>query len=139
MEEKPDIITIGESLIELSTPYSLTNAESLNKYYGGDTLTTAISALKLGSKVGYISRIGMDCFKDYLLESWQEAGLDISHVKPQQGINGIYMLALGQDCSEKQLYLYRRKTAAANLSLEDISPEYIKSASIIYTQNKALH
>ncbi len=133
MEEKPDIITIGESLIELSTPYSLTTAQSLNKYYGGDTLTTAISALKLGSKAGYISRIGMDCFKDYLLESWQEAGLDISHVKPQQGINGIYMLALGQDCSEKQLYLYRKKTAATNLSIEDISPEYIKNASIIYT------
>ncbi len=133
MEEKLDIITIGESLIELSTPYSLTNAECLNKYYGGDTLTTAITALKLGSKAGYISRIGMDCFKDYLLESWQEAGLDISHVKPQKGINGIYMLALGQDCSEKQLYLYRKKTAATNLSIEDISPEYIKNSSIIYT------
>ena len=66
MNEKLDIITIGESLIELSTSESLKTAESLNKFYGGDTLTTAIAALRLGSKVGFISRIGMDCFKDYL-------------------------------------------------------------------------
>ena len=118
MNEKLDIITIGESLIELSTPLSIAEAEKLDKYYGGDTLASAITALKLGSRVGYISRIGMDCFKDYLLESWQEAGLDISQVKPVQGINGLYMIALGQDCTDKQLYLYRKKTAASNLSVE---------------------
>ena len=70
MEEKLDIITIGESLIELSTDENITTAQSLDKFYGGDTLTSAISALRLGSKVGFISRIGMDCFKDYLFESW---------------------------------------------------------------------
>ena len=73
MNEKLDIITIGESLIELSTDKSLTSATSLDKYYGGDTLTTAIAALRLGSKVGFVSRIGMDCFRNYLLESWQDA------------------------------------------------------------------
>ena len=133
MNEKLDIITIGESLIELSTDKSLTDASSLDKFYGGDTLTTAISALKLGSKVGFISRIGMDFFKDYLLESWQEVGLDISHVKPVQGVNGIYMIALGQDTNEKQSLLYRKKTAATNLSIEDISVEYIQNSSILYS------
>ena len=48
MEEKLDIITIGESLIELSTDENITTAKSLDKFYGGDTLTTAISALRLG-------------------------------------------------------------------------------------------
>lgn len=133
MNEKLDIITIGESLIELSTDKSLTTATSLDKYYGGDTLTTAIAALRLGSKVGFISRIGMDFFRDYLLESWQEEGLDISHVKPVQGVNGLYMIALGQDCSEKQSSLYRKKTAATNLSIDDISTEYIQNASILYS------
>ena len=95
--KKLDIIAIGESLIELSTSESLKTAECLNKYYGGDTLTTAITALRLGSKVGFISRIGMDCFKDYLLESWQEEGLDISHVKPVNGINGLYMVSKNKE------------------------------------------
>ena len=134
MNEKLDIITIGESLIELSTDKSLTSATSLDKYYGGDTLTTAIAALRLGSKVGFVSRIGMDCFRNYLLESWQEEGLDISHVKPVKGANGLYMVSLGQDCNEeKESSLYRKKTAATNLSIEDISTEYIQNSSILYS------
>ena len=130
--EKLDIIAIGESLIELSTSETLTTAQTLDKYYGGDSLTTAISALRLGSKVGFISRIGMDCFKNYLLESWQEEGLDISHVKPVQGTNGLYMVSRGQNCSTKEFSFYRKKTAATNLSIEDISTEYIQNSSLVY-------
>ena len=133
MNEKLDIITIGESLIELSTSENLTTATSLYKYYGGDTLTTAIAALRLGSKVGFISRIGMDCFKDYLLESWQEEGLDISHVKPVQGINGLYMVSKNKDNTSKEFSFYRKKTAATNLSIEDISTDYIQNSSLLYT------
>ncbi len=133
MSEKLDIITIGESLIELSTSESLKSAECLNKYYGGDTLTTAIAALRLGSKVGFIARIGMDCFKDYLLESWQDEGLDISHVKPVNGINGLYMVSKNKESASKEFSIYRKKTAATNLSIEDISTEYILNSSILYS------
>ena len=65
MDEKLDIITIGESLIELSSDTSLSSTECLHKYYGGDALTTAIAALRLGSRVGFITRVGNDVFKDY--------------------------------------------------------------------------
>ena len=133
MSEKLDIITIGESLIELSTSENLTTATSLDKYYGGDTLTTAITALRLGSKVGFISKIGLDCFKDYLLESWQEEGLDISHVKPVKGTNGLYMVSKAQDCYTMEYSFYRKKTAATNLSIEDISTDYIQNASLLYS------
>ncbi len=132
MNEKLDIIAIGESLIELSTSENLTSAKYLNKYYGGDCLTTAIAALKLGSKVGYISRIGMDCFKNYLLESWQEEGLDISHVKPTQGTNGLYLISGGENCPNKEFSFYRKKTAATNLSIDDISVDYIQNSSLVY-------
>ena len=132
MSEKLDIIAIGESLIELSTNESLTTATTLDKYYGGDTLTTAISALRMGSKVGFITRVGMDCFKNYLLESWQDEGLDISQVKPVQGFNGLYMVSQGGDCTEKEFSVYRKKTAATNLSIDDISAEYIQNSSLVY-------
>ena len=132
MSEKLDIITIGESLIELSTDKNIVQAESLDKYYGGDTLASAIAALRLGSKAGFISRIGMDCFKDYLLESWQDEGLDISQVKPVQGINGIYIISQAINSDGKEFSFYRKKTAATNLSIDDISAEYIKNAAVFY-------
>jgi 2-dehydro-3-deoxygluconokinase len=132
MSEKLDIITIGESLIELSSDKSLKYAEILTKYYGGDTLCSAVAAARLGSKVGYITRVGNDRFKEFLLESWQLEGLDISQVKLVDGFNGIYFIATPAD-AEKEFSFYRRKTAATKLSVDDINPEYIKSAPIIYS------
>lgn len=131
MLEKLDIITIGESLIELSSDKSLTYSDTIDKYYGGDTLATAIAALRLGSKVGYISRVGMDHFKDFLLDSWQSEGLDISQIKLVDGFNGLYFIARPEG-GEKEFAYYRKKTAATNLSIDDISKDYIKSASIVY-------
>jgi len=133
MEDKLDIITIGESLIELSTSQSIMTSASFDKYYGGDTLTAAVAALRLGAKVGFISRIGLDCFKDYLLESWQEEGLDISQVKPVDGTNGLYVISASAGDDSKDFAYYRKKTAATRLSVDDISADYIQKASLIYS------
>lgn len=132
MSENLDIISIGESLIELSSSTSLHYCDCLTKYYGGDALTTAMAALKVGSKVGYISSVGNDYFKDFLMDSWKESGLDISHVKVREGINGMYLIALVGD-NKKEITYYRKKTAASKLSIEDISEEYIKNAKYLYS------
>lgn len=136
MNEKLDIITLGEGLIELSSDVSLSKAESLNKYYGGDTLSTAIAASRLGSKVGYITRVGCDNFKEFLMDSWQAEGLDISQVKLTNDFNGLYLLARPQN-GPKEFSYYRKKTAASKLSIEDISEKYIESAKIFYTSGIA--
>ena len=131
MGEKLDIITIGESLIELSSNQSLAYAQTLDKYYGGDTLCTAIAASRLGSKAGYITRFGNDPFREYLMDSWQAEGLDISQVKLIDGFNGIYFVG-HPEYADKEFAYYRKKTAATRLSIEDISQEYILSADIVY-------
>ena len=132
MNSNLDIICIGESLIELSTNESLTYASSLNKYYGGDTISAAVAASRLGSKVGYISRVGNDYFKDFLLDSWQAEDIDISYVKLVEGFNGLYFISRREN-GEKEFAYYRKKSAATNLSVDDINPEYIKNAQIVYS------
>ncbi len=131
MNEQLDLITIGESLIELSSSESLTFADTLSKYYGGDSLCSAIAALRLGGKVGYITKVGMDPFKEYLLDCWQNEGLDISQVKLVKGYNGVYFIALPTD-SEKEFTHYRKKTAATFLTADDIDEDYIKNSKIFY-------
>lgn len=132
MSNSLDIICIGESLIELSTNEGLTYANALNKYYGGDTISAAIAASRLGSKVGYISRVGNDYFKDFLLDSWQAEDIDISYVKLVEGFNGLYLISRREN-GEKEFAYYRKKSAATNLSVDDISPDYIKRAQIVYS------
>ena len=129
--EKLNIVAIGECLIELSANTKMSDAECLYKYYGGDTLAAAIAALRMGSKVGFITRVGNDSFKDYLLDGWHSEGLDISQVKISNLPNGLYIIAR-PSCQEKEIALYRKKIAPSKLSIEDIDENYIKNADIVY-------
>lgn len=136
MDEKLDIITLGEGLIELTSDISLSATNTFDKYYGGDTLATAVAARRLGSKVGYISRVGCDYFKEFLMDSWQAEGLDISQVKLTGDFNGLYLLARPKN-GPKEFSYYRKRTAASKLSIEDISEKYIENAKIFYTSGIA--
>lgn len=127
-----DLIAIGESLIELSTDTRLSDADTLTKYYGGDALATAVAARRMGSKVGYITKVGDDYFKDYLLESWHNEGLDISKIQIVPGYNGVYFVARPENES-KQFSYYRKKSAACSLNVNDIDKEYILSTKAVYS------
>ena len=131
MDKNLDIITIGESLIELSTDEHLKDAESLKKYYGGDALAAAVAAARMGSDVGFITRVGDDVFKDYLLNSWKHEGLDTSQVKISQEQNGVYFISRPH-CANKEYAYYRKRIAPSKLSLDDISEDYIAKSKVIY-------
>ena len=133
MFDNTDIICIGESLVELSANESLAYADVLNKYFGGDTITTAVSASKLGAKVGYITVIGNDYLKDFLIDACACEGLDTSQIRlSDEGSNGLYFVARCKNGSKEYVY-YRKRTAATKLSEEYIDAEYIKSAKIVYS------
>lgn len=130
MYDNLDIITIGESLIEFSSENSLLMSDTFTKYYGGDTLAVAISALRSGSKVGYITKVKNDGFGEYLLDCWQSEGLDSGQVKFSNLQNGVYFS--GQNSGVPEMQFYRKKTAASTISIEDIDLNYIKSAKFIF-------
>lgn len=130
MFENLDIITIGEGLVELSSNTSLKFAQIFDKYYGGDSLCTAIAALRCGSSAGYITKLGNDNFCEYLLDAWDCEGLDVSQVKLSQGQNGLYFV--GKKENKSEFVFYRRKTAAMNLCIDDINFDYIKNTKCVY-------
>jgi len=131
MYENTDIVCIGESLIELSTNESLAYANTLNKYFGGDTMATAVAASKLGAKVGYITVIGNDYLKDFLMDACTCEGLDTSQIRLADGTNGLYFIARCQN-GKKEFEYYRKKTAATTLCEDNIAPDYIKNSKLIY-------
>lgn len=126
-----DIITIGESLIELSTNQKLEDAECLHKYYGGDSLVVAVTASRLHSKVGFITCLGNDAFKNYLTKSWEKEGLDTSFVTVTDDNNGLYLVSRVPG-EGKEFAHYRKKIAPAKLSGSNINEDYIKSAKVVY-------
>lgn len=125
-----DIVTIGEGLVELSSNASLAISDNFTKFFGGDTLVTAVSALRMGSCVGYITKLGHDPFGEYLLDAWQLEGLDTSQIKMVPGQNGLYFIARVD--GHKSCQYYRKKTAAVELSIDDINFDYINTSKAFY-------
>jgi 2-dehydro-3-deoxygluconokinase len=132
MSDNLDIIVIGESLVEFCTNEKLAYAETLHKYYGGDVLNTAVTASRLGSRVGFLTKVGNDHFRDYLMDSWQAENIDISCIKIVEGYNGLYIVSREEE-NKKAFAYYRKKSAATTLSIEDINEEIIERSSIVYS------
>lgn len=131
MDQKIDIAIIGECLIELSANGTLADTSTLNKYFGGDTVTTAVTVARLGGAVTYITKVGNDGFSEFIISSLKKENIDTSLIKTNDEQNGMYILSKTQD--KKELLYYKRKTAATKLSIEDVSEECIKNLKLVYS------
>lgn len=130
-QQKIDIAIIGECLIELSSNGTLAESSTLNKYFGGDTVTTAVAIARLGGNVTYITKVGNDGFSEFIISSLQKENIDTSLITTNDEQNGMYILSNTQ--SKKELLYYKRKTAATKLAIEDLSEDYIKNLKLIYS------
>ncbi len=130
-EQKIDIAIIGECLIELSSNGSLAESSTLNKYFGGDTVTTAVAIARLGGKTAYVTKVGNDGFSEFILSSLQKEHIDTSLIKTNDEQNGMYILANTQ--TKKELLYYKRKTAATKLNIDDLPESKIKTLKLIYS------
>lgn len=130
-QQKIDIAVIGECLIELFSNGTLAETSTLNKYFGGDTVTTAVAIARLGGQVTYITKVGNDGFSEFILSSLKKENIDTSLIKSNDEQNGMYIVSKSDD--KKELLYYKRKTAATKLSIEDLSEEYIKKLKLVYS------
>ncbi|MBQ7125614.1 sugar kinase [bacterium] len=131
MERKINIGIIGECLVELSTNCSLADTSTLNKYYGGDTVTTAVTVARLKDSVSYITKIGKDGFGDFILNSLTRENIDTSFIQTNNEQNGMYVISKSE--TGRDLLYYKRKTAATKLALDDLSTDDISKFKLIYS------
>ena len=130
-QSKIDVAIIGECLIELTSNGTLAESSTLNKYFGGDTVTTAIAVSRLGGKTTYITNVGNDGFSEFILSSLQKENIDTSLIKTNDEQNGMYIVSNAQ--SKKEILYYKRKTAATKLCIEDFPEDCIKRSKLIYS------
>ena len=131
MEKKIDIAIIGECLIELSANGTLADTSTLNKYFGGDTVTTAVAIARLGGNVTYITKVGNDGFSEFILSSLQKEHIDTSLIKTNDEQNGMYIVSKTPE--NKEILYYKRKTAASKLSIDDLNEDCIKKLKLVYS------
>lgn len=129
-----DIVSLGETMIELYGTGSLSHSESFNKSYAGDTMNIINMASKLGAKCGYITKLGDDPFKDYLEKQWKLNNIDLTCTQIVDGFNAVHFTVLQND-NNRQFVYYRKGSAASKIDKSMINDEYLLSSKIFHTSS----
>lgn len=129
---KPDIIALGEALIEfVALPNEPGEAPMYRQGFGGDTSNAMIAAARQGASTGYLSAVGQDPFGEQLIELWKREGVDSSKVRQvESGYTGIYFVQ--PDPSGRKFSYARKGSAASQFTPEELPKKYIAEAKILH-------
>lgn len=115
------VAVIGECMLELSRADFQTGGSSqpMTMSYGGDTLNTAVYLSRNSIATSYVTALGDDLMSDWLLEQWQDEGVDCSLVtRMSDSVPGLYMIDVTDD--GERSFLYWRKNSPASRLFDDI-------------------
>lgn len=136
MSNSPQLICIGEGLIQLVPPAGQTLADSctLNVHTGGAEMNVAMVARGFGIPAAFLSRVGADALGDRIVGVLSEAGVDVSRVERDPArVTGMYVKDTGS--ANTTMRYYRSGSAATCLGPEHAAHlrQFPASAQWIHT------
>lgn len=128
----PEILALGEPLIEFVRLPDQDGRVLYEQGYGGDTSNAIIAAARQGASTGYITAVGDDPFGDALLSLWRREGVGTEWVETFKGDpTGAYFVQ--PHASGRQFSYARRGSAASQYSKEILPAAAIESARIVHS------
>lgn len=126
----PEVVIIGEPLVEFSAAEPLTDAETFRLSFSGDALNSAIAAAAAGAHVALVTRTGEDEFGDRLIAFAARHGVDTRWMWRGPGSGGAY--AVGADPLGTRAFAYMRAgSAASRLSPADVDRSPVADAAVV--------
>lgn len=130
MTTSPDIVCLGEPLIEFNRPKE-GDGRTWLQGFGGDSQNVAIAAARQGASTGYLTSVGQDWMGDAFLDLWRNEGVDASkvtrHPTAPTGVSFVTHSAAGHK------FDYLRKNSAASLMTPDaLAGDYIAGTRILH-------
>ena len=130
---QPDIISLGEPMLEFNAPEegALSEVPGFLVGWGGDTSNFAVAARRAGGTVGYLTRLGADEFGDSFMALWQREGIDTAHVaRDPLAATGIYFIS--RKGRQHHFTYYRRDSAASRMTPDFLPSDYIAAAKLLH-------
>ncbi len=126
-----DLICLGRAAVDLygqQVGARLEDEASFAKYLGGSAANTAYGCSILGLKSAMLTRVGDEHMGNFVRESLENAGVDVSHVKTDtQRLTGLVLLGI-KDKDTFPLIFYRNDCADMAVSAYDFNEAFIASA-----------
>ena len=132
----PDIISIGESLIDfLSTERGvlIEDARGFTIAPGGAPANVAAAVAKLGGSSGFIGKVGKDSFGVMIRKTLMEADVNVDQLIMDGSVNTTLAFISVKPNGEPDFVFYRNHCGAdLALRLNEIDRGYIEEASILH-------
>jgi 5-dehydro-2-deoxygluconokinase len=134
MNKPLDLITIGRSSVDLYGSQiggKLEDMGSFDKYIGGSPTNIACGTARLGLKSALITGVGDEHMGRFIREELAREGVNVDGVKTDPDrLTALVLLGI-RDQEQFPLIFYRENCADMGLSVDDIDPDYIRSARAV--------
>ena len=131
MSKKLDLITIGRSSVDLyggQVGGRLEDMRYFDKYIGGSPTNIACGTARLGLKSAVITAVGDEHMGRYIKEELEREGVDTTGVKVDPDrLTALVLLGI-RDQEQFPLIFYRENCADMGLTVDDIDPDFIRTA-----------
>ncbi len=122
----PDVVVLGEVLVELTAPVPLREAETLRLSCSGDALNAAAAAAAAGASVALVTAVGDDELGDRILTFVAERGIDTTWVTRRPEPNGVYFAG-----ADGEFVYVRRGSAASTIGPREVSDAPVAEAGAV--------
>ena len=138
----PQVIAIGEALVEIMRPDKRTALDQTGTFEGpyasGAPAIFAVAAARLSLNTGFVGTIGRDGFGRLLVRRFREEKVDICYLHEIiDYTTGIAFIAYTAD-GRREFVFHLRQSAAALLSSEILNADYFKGVSWLHLSGSAL-
>lgn len=140
LKKQLDVICLGRAGVDLNPiefNRPIEEVTGFMKSVGGSPANIAIGLAKQGLHVGFITRVSNDGFGRYILNSFQELGIDTEGIIIDNQHSTSLAITEVKSANECSVIFYRENPADLNLCCEDIDENYIKRAKAILVSGTA--
>lgn len=134
---KPEIICVGELLLDLISLDYAENFASADKYQrlpGGSPANLAMNLARLGRNAGLVATVGQDDAGSLLIDAANDAGVDVAQIARSAEPTTLILVTKSQAVSDFEPY----RMADRHISPEQLPDEYLPGARILHSTAFAL-
>ena len=131
-----DVVTLGEAmaLFVATEPGPLEAVRQFEKRTAGAETNVAVGLVRLGLRVGWVSRLGDDAMGRFLLNEFRREGIDCSHAPLRPGARtGFMFKGRVDDGSDPPIEYHRRGSAASTLDADALDAPWLASARHLHS------
>lgn len=131
---QPEIVCLGEALIDiLPMVYggNIVATGEMKMAAGGAPANVAVGLARLGTKSGFLGRVGDDFFGHHLKEVLDANGVDTSHLIMDPRIHTGLAFVNWDSLGDANYLFYRQPSADTLLAPEDIDQNYLAGAKVL--------